>query len=86
MRGREILMGLPKTVVVTGKEFREVKGSVVEAIVEAARDTLDRTPPELAADIAKRGMVLAGEGRSCGTSTRGSGLRRGLQCTWPRTR
>jgi rod shape-determining protein MreB len=62
VRGRELLTGLPKTVVVTGEEIRVAIGPVVEAIVDAAKGTLDRTPPELAADIVKRGMVLAGGG------------------------
>ncbi len=62
VRGRDLLTGLPRTVVVTGEEIREAIGSVVEAIVGAARHTLDRTPPELAADIVERGMVLVGGG------------------------
>ena len=62
VRGRELLTGLPKTVVVTDEEVGQAIGPTVEAIVGAARDTLDRTPPELAADIVERGMVLAGGG------------------------
>jgi rod shape-determining protein MreB len=62
VRGRELLTGLPKTVVVTGEEVREAIGPAVEAIVDATRDTLDRTPPELASDVVGRGMVLAGGG------------------------
>jgi len=62
VRGRDLLTGLPKTVVVTGEEIREAIGPAVEAIVGAAKDTLDRTPPELASDIIGRGMVLAGGG------------------------
>ncbi len=57
-------MGLPKTVVVTGEEVWEPKGPAVGAIVEAAKDTLDRTPLDLAFDVVGRGMVLAGEGHS----------------------
>jgi rod shape-determining protein MreB len=62
VRGRNLESGLPKTALVTSKEIREAIRLPVEAIVEAARDTLDRTPPELAADIFDRGMVLAGGG------------------------
>ena len=62
VRGRELLTGLPKTVVVTDEEIREAISPTVEAIVDAAKDTLDRTPPELASDIIERGMVLAGGG------------------------
>jgi len=62
VRGRELLTGLPKTVVVTGEEVREAIGPALEAIVDAARGTLDRTPPELASDVVGRGMALAGGG------------------------
>ncbi len=62
VRGRELLTGLPKTVVVSGEEIREAIGPVVEAIAGAAKGTLDRTPPQLASDIVERGMVLAGGG------------------------
>ena len=62
VRGRDLLSGLPKTVVVTNEEICEAIRNPVEAIVAAARETLDRTPPELAADIVDRGMVLAGGG------------------------
>jgi rod shape-determining protein MreB and related proteins len=62
VRGRDLLSGLPKTVVVTNEEICEAIRIPVEAIVTAVRDTLDRTLPELAADIVERGMVLAGGG------------------------
>ena len=45
VRGRELLTGLPKSIVVSGEEIREAIGPVLEAIVAAARDTLNRTPP-----------------------------------------
>jgi len=60
VRGRDLITGLPKTVVVTSEEIRQAIGPAVEAIVDAAKDTLDRTPPELASDVVQRGMVLAG--------------------------
>jgi rod shape-determining protein MreB len=62
VRGRDLLTGLPKSVVVTSEEIRQAIGPAVEAIVQAAKDTLDRTPPELASDIIERGMVLVGGG------------------------
>ena len=62
IRGRDLVTGLPKTVVITSEEVREAISVPVDAIVAAVRDTLDRTPPELASDIMDRGMVLAGGG------------------------
>ncbi len=62
IRGRDLVNGLPKTVVMTSEEIREAISAPVDAIVAAVRDTLDRTPPELASDIMDRGMVLAGGG------------------------
>lgn len=62
IRGRYLVTGLPKTIVITSEEVREAIRLPVNAIVEAVRDTLDRTPPELASDIMDRGMVLAGGG------------------------
>jgi rod shape-determining protein MreB len=68
IRGRDLVSGLPKTVLVTDAEIREAISEPISSIVEAVRGTLDRTPPELAADIMERGIVLAG----------GGGLLRGL--------
>jgi len=62
VRGRDLLTGLPKTIVVTSEEIREAISAPVDAIVAAVLDTLDRTPPELASDAMDRGMVLAGGG------------------------
>ncbi len=62
IRGRDLVTGLPKTIVITSEEIREAISVPVDAIVAAVRDTLDRTPPELASDIMDRGMVLAGGG------------------------
>ena len=62
VRGRDLVTGLPKTVVITSEEIREAIASAVGAIVEAVRDTLDGTPPELGSDIMNRGMILAGGG------------------------
>ena len=62
VRGRDLVSGMPKTVVITSEEIREAISIPVDAIVAAVLDTLDRTPPELASDIMDRGMVLAGGG------------------------
>src|SRR3712207_1118191 len=62
LRGRDLVTGLPKTIVITSEEVREAISVPVEAIIAAVRDTLDRTPPELASDIMDRGMVLVGGG------------------------
>ncbi len=62
IRGRDLVTGLPKTVVITSEEIREAISIPVDAIVTAVRDTLDRTPPELASDVVDQGMVLAGGG------------------------
>jgi rod shape-determining protein MreB len=62
IRGRDLMAGLPKALVVTSEEIREAISTPVDAIVTAVRDTLDRTPPELASDIMDRGMLLAGGG------------------------
>ena len=62
IRGRDLVTGLPKTVVITSEEIREAISLPVDAVLAAVRDTLDRTPPELASDIMDRGMILAGGG------------------------
>ena len=62
VRGRDLVAGLPKTVAITSEEVREAVSDPVRAIVEAARLTLERTPPELSADLIDRGIVLAGGG------------------------
>ena len=56
------MTGLPKTVTMTTEEARMALAEPVEAIVEAVRDTLDRTPPELSSDILSTGILLAGGG------------------------
>ncbi len=62
VRGRDLLTGLPRTVRMTSSEIREALSEPVAAIVDAVRQTLERTPPELAADIVERGIVLVGGG------------------------
>ena len=62
IRGRDLVTGLPKTVVISSAEVREAIEEPVQAIVDAVKTTLDRTPPELAADIMEQGIVLTGGG------------------------
>ncbi len=62
VRGRDLVTGLPKTVTVTSEEVREALSEPVREIVEATRQTLERTPPELSADLVDRGIVMAGGG------------------------
>jgi rod shape-determining protein MreB len=62
IKGRDLVSGLPAAVQISGKEIREAMEEPVNAIVDAVRRTLDRCPPELAADIMERGIVLTGGG------------------------
>jgi rod shape-determining protein MreB and related proteins len=62
IRGRDLITGLPKTIVVSTEEIRDAIEEPVSAVVDAVKVTLDRTPPELAADIMEQGIVLAGGG------------------------
>jgi rod shape-determining protein MreB len=62
IKGRDLIAGVPKTIVVTSDEIRDALSEPVGAIVEAIRSVLERTPPELAADIVDRGIVLTGGG------------------------
>ncbi len=62
VRGRDLVTGLPRSTVVTSEEIREAIRDPVMEIVEAVKLTLETTPPELAADIMERGIVLAGGG------------------------
>jgi rod shape-determining protein MreB len=62
IRGRDLVSGLPKTITLATGELREAIAEPVSDIVDAVKVTLDKTPPELAADIMERGIVLAGGG------------------------
>lgn len=62
IKGRDVVGGVPKSVVLKSDEVREALAETVTSIVEAVRVSLERTPPELAADIVDRGIVLAGGG------------------------
>jgi rod shape-determining protein MreB len=61
-KGRSLIEGIPKTVTVDDSEIREALKECVAAIVSAIRVALERTPPELSADLSERGIVLAGGG------------------------
>src|SRR6266571_6762107 len=62
IKGRSLIEGVPKTVTVNDSEIREVLSESVSTIVSAIRMALERTPPELSADISDRGIVLVGGG------------------------
>ncbi|MDX6591183.1 MAG: rod shape-determining protein MreB [Gaiellales bacterium] len=62
IRGRDLVSGLPKTVVLSSSEVRQALEVPLSQIIDAVKQTLDKTPPELASDIMDRGIVLAGGG------------------------
>ena len=62
VRGRDLITGLPKTILLTAPEIREAIEEPTQAVVDAVKYTLDKTPPELAADIMERGIWLTGGG------------------------
>lgn len=62
VKGRDLVQGVPKTLIITEDEIRDALLEPVNQIVEAVRNALERTPPELASDILDRGITLAGGG------------------------
>ena len=62
IKGRDLITGLPKTVTISEEQVREALREPVSSIVEAIKTTLEKTPPELAADIMDKGIMLAGGG------------------------
>lgn len=62
VRGRDLILGLPKTIVVTSQEILDALSEPVAAIIDAIKATLEKTPPELASDIMERGIMLTGGG------------------------
>ena len=62
VKGRDLVSGIPKTLEIDSKEVRDALSEPINAILEAVRISLERTPPELAADIVDKGIVLAGGG------------------------
>jgi len=62
IRGRDLVSGLPKTVVICAEEVRRAIAGPVSAVVEIVKTTLDKCPPELAGDVMDRGIALTGGG------------------------
>jgi rod shape-determining protein MreB len=62
VRGRHLITGLPTAVELRSEEVRASVGAALREILQAVRDTLEETPPELASDIARDGILLAGGG------------------------
>ncbi len=62
IKGRDLMDGIPKTLTVTDSDIREALQDPIYAIVDAVKTALERTPPELAADIAEKGIVMTGGG------------------------
>ncbi|MDH5477598.1 MAG: rod shape-determining protein [Nitrospinota bacterium] len=62
IKGRDLMSGIPKTLSITDAEVREALSEPISAVVEAVKTALERTPPELAADIVDKGIILAGGG------------------------
>src|SRR5712691_11540668 len=62
IKGRDLVSGLPKTIHVTAEEVRRAMEEPVNSIIDAVKNTLDRCPPELSADIMDKGVVLTGGG------------------------
>ena len=62
IKGRDLVEGIPKTLVISDEEIREALSETVTTIIEAVRMALEQTPPELSADIADKGIVLTGGG------------------------
>ena len=57
-----MVMSIPKTIIVDSMEIRDALGEAVDTIIDAVRQTLEQTPPELAADILDRGIIMTGGG------------------------
>lgn len=62
VKGRDLVAGIPKTILISDEEIREAISEVITVIIDAVKTALERTPPELAADIVDKGIVLAGGG------------------------
>jgi rod shape-determining protein MreB len=62
IKGRDLVEGVPKTLIISDEEIREALSETVATIVEAVRVALERTPPELSADIMDKGIIIAGGG------------------------
>src|SRR5918998_1477633 len=62
IKGRDLISGLPKTIHISAEEVRKAIEEPVNAVIDAIKNTLDRTPPELAADLMEQGIILTGGG------------------------
>nr|WP_277619960.1 rod shape-determining protein [Listeria aquatica] len=62
IRGRDLVSGLPKTITISSDEIEEALHESLESIVHSARQVLEKTPPELSADIIDRGIIMTGGG------------------------
>ena len=62
VKGRDLVAGLPKTITITSQEVRSAMADPMQQVMDGIRTTLERCPPELAADLVDRGIVLAGGG------------------------
>jgi rod shape-determining protein MreB len=62
VKGRDLVEGVPKNLSITDEEIREALTEIVSTIVDAVRNALEQTPPELSADIIDKGIILAGGG------------------------
>ncbi|AKM82483.1 TPA: rod shape-determining protein [Candidatus Berkelbacteria bacterium] len=62
MRGRDLVSGLPKEIIVNDEQIRTAMNKSIQQIVEAVRQTIEETPPELVADVMEKGIVMAGGG------------------------
>ncbi|QAT39675.1 rod shape-determining protein [Clostridium sp. JN-9] len=62
IKGRDLITGLPRAVIITEGEIRQIIKGVVTLIINAIKDTIEQTPPELAADVMERGIMLSGGG------------------------
>ena len=81
IRGRDLASGLPRAVKLNSEDVRKSLDEPIAQIIAAVRDTLDRTPPELAGDLMERGMTLAGGG----ALLQGMAERMGKECQVPAT-
>ncbi len=62
IRGRDLITGLPREVIITDSDIREAMGQSIETLVEASKEILETTPPEILADVMRRGLHLVGGG------------------------
>ena len=86
IRGRDLISGLPRTVPLTTEQVREALAEPLSAIVDAVKTTLDKTPPELAADIMEQGIMVTGGGALLAGSTGVSITRPACRSRSPTTR